>query len=412
MSRAWPHKDGVVQLGGLSVETLAATYDTPTYVTDGGRVASNYRALRDALTPYGPLTVAYAVKANAGHQLLQLLHTCGASVDVVSPGESLLAHHAGFAPDQIYFTGTNPRTDELAWLVKQGVAINLDSISMAERIGPIAKHATFGVRINPGVGAGHHEHVNTGAEETKFGIHTSELPALLDVVKQHGHKITRLHAHIGSGIMEGEPYLALIDTFKRVADLCTSHGSQIAEVDLGGGFGIPYRTNETPLELAQFTKTVGAHFRKTFGDQIQLIIEPGRYLVGDSTLLLTRINTIKKTPHVTFAGVDAGFNTLLRPILYQAHHEILPITKMDRPRDHHYTVCGPICETGDVFGHQRSLPTMDEGDLVAISDVGAYGAVMASRYNSRPLPAEVLVHEGQAIIMRPRESLAELGVRP
>lgn len=396
-------------VGGLRVDRLAATYDTPLYVTDADIITAQYQAMQQAFARHPQVTIAYAVKANTALAILALLQRAGAATDVVSVGEAQIARRAGFSPQRIFFTGTSPRTDELQWLAREGVAINLDSLSMAERLLPFVTGGTFGVRINPGVGAGHHEHVVTGAEETKFGLHMETLPALCDLLHRHGHQLTRLQAHIGSGITDPDPFLILIDAMHR-AHQCIAHHPAVAidTIDLGGGFGIPYQPGEPPLDLQALGGTVVARFQECFGGERHLLLEPGRYLVAESTVLLTRVTTLKPTPHVTFAGVDAGFHTLLRPILYNAYHHIVAAERMDAPTDQRYTICGPICETGDLFGRQRSLPTLREGDLLAICDTGAYGAAMSSTYNSRPRPAEILVHAGTAHLMRTRETIDDV----
>lgn len=409
MTRAWPQEHGVLQIGGLSIEILASQFETPLFVTDAARVQQCYQQLVAAFAPYAPVTIAYACKANAALGLLQVLEREGAWLDVVSPGEAFLALHAGFPAERLYFTGTNPRDDELEWLVQHGITCNLDSLSMARRLAPLLRAANLGVRVNPRVGAGHHEHVITGAEDSKFGVHAQDLPAVCAVLRAHGHRLTRLHAHIGSGIMEPAPYLVAIDELARVAaELREPHGMPIDTVDIGGGFGIPYHPEEVALDVAAMAGAIGERFRAHFGPAVHLILEPGRYLVADSTLLLTRVNTIKPTPQHCFVGVDAGMQLLTRIPLYEAYHHIVAATKLDQPATHRYEICGPICETGDVLGRDRALPPLAEGDLLAICDTGAYGFAMASTYNGRPLPAEVLVHDGRAQLLRAREGFADL----
>lgn len=409
MSRSWPVHHGVLHIGTIPVDRLADAYGTPCYITDGNRILNRYRGVVHAFNGRGPLTIAYACKANTALAILKLLANAEAAVDVVSVGEAHAALQAGFPPERIFFTGTNPRTDELEWLVHHQIQINLDSLSMAQRLIRMATGQRLGVRINPGVGAGHHEHVVTGTEETKFGLHADALPTLCTLLARHGHTLTRLHAHIGSGIMDADPYLILIDAMHRTAEqLRQLPAASLDTIDLGGGLGIPYHPTDTALDADQIAAAINQRFRSCFGPTMRLLLEPGRYLVGDSTILLTRVNTIKPTPHVTFAGIDAGFNTLLRPVLYDAYHHIVAATKMDLAPTHRYTVCGPICETGDFFGRHRELPALAEGDLLAVYDVGAYGFTMASTYNSRPRPPEILVLDGEAHVMRHRETIDDL----
>lgn len=398
-------QDSDLTIGGIPAETLATQFDTPTYVTDAEVIRAQYNAIHSAFNAHGATTVRYACKANSNPEILKLLKSLGAHADCVSPGEVALCIKAGFALDHIMFTGTNPRNDELVYLAKSGVAINLDSISMAKRF-PKDHSRNFSIRINPRVGAGHHEHVITGHEETKFGLHEGDLPVLAKLLTQRGDKITALHAHIGSGIMDEAPYLVLIDELARISkflgDTC---GMSIDSIDIGGGFGIPYECDEAPLDIAAVATAIWKRIDDQFPKRPHLAIEPGRFLVAESTYLLTRINTVKKTPRITFLGVDAGFNTLVRPTMYNAYHHIIAAGKMDQKCTQNYTICGPICETGDILGSKRSLPECVEGDLLAICDAGAYGFSMASRYNTRGLPAEVMVDEGKARVIREKEKL-------
>lgn len=393
-----------LMIGGVTAESIAAQFDTPTYVTDAGIITAQFQKIQSAFNAHGPTTIRYACKANSNPEILKLLHTLGAHADCVSPGEVALCLKAGFKTDQIMFTGTNPRNDELAYLANSGVAINLDSLSMARRF-PKDHSRNFSIRINPRVGAGHHEHVITGHEETKFGLHENDLPKLADFLKSRGDKITGLHAHIGSGIMDEAPYLVLIDELARISkflgDKC---GMPITHIDIGGGYGIPYEPNETPLDIETVATAIWKRIDEMFPKRPYLAIEPGRFIIAESTYILTRINTVKETPRITFLGVDAGFNTLVRPTMYDAYHHIVAATHMDQPATMHYTICGPICETGDILGSKRALPVCTEGDLLAICDAGAYGFAMASRYNTRGLPAEVMVENGKARVIREREA--------
>ncbi len=396
-------RDTHLVIGGIPAADIATQFDTPTYVTDAAIIAAQYRKIHSAFNAHGETTVRYACKANSNPEILKLLHGLGANADCVSPGEVELCLKAGFTPAQIMFTGTNPRNDELAYLAQSGVAINLDSTSMAQRF-PKNGPRNYSIRINPRVGAGHHEHVVTGHEETKFGLHEKDLVTLSALLKARGDRITGLHAHIGSGIMDEAPFLVMIDELARIskflADKC---GMTINSIDIGGGFGIPYELEEKPLDISAVATAIWKRIDEMFTKRPHLAIEPGRFLVAESTYLLTRINTVKETPRITFLGVDAGFNTLVRPTMYDAYHHIIAATHMTQPATHHYTICGPICETGDILGSKRNLPPCQEGDLLAICDAGAYGFSMASRYNTRGLPAEVMVENGTPRLIRARE---------
>lgn len=409
MPYPWPAPGGIVQIGGVSIDAVAQQFDTPCYVTDAAVIRERYRGLAAALAPAAPFALAYACKANTNLAILALLAKEGAAFDVVSPGEATAALRIGVPPERIMFTGTNPRDDELRWMAEQNIWMNCDALSVAQRLATLPRGRKFSARISPSVGAGHHGHVVTGGERTQFGIRRHEIPALLDLLQSHGHQLARLHAHIGSGIMEPSHFFDLIEEMAKIAKEHARHPAFALEtVDIGGGLGIPYRPEQTPLDVAAFGKTIAKHFRAAFGPSVQLMMEPGRYFVAESTMLLARITTIKHTPHETFLGIDAGFNVLLRPILYDAYHHIIAPTKMDQPATTPYTICGPICETGDIFARERMLPEMHEGDLLALCDTGAYGFAMASTYNSRPRPAEVLAIDGAAHVIRARETMDDI----
>lgn len=409
MPYAWPAPDGMLHIGGVPIDTIAVQFDTPCYVTDAAVIRERYRELVTALQPAAPITLAYACKANTNLALLAVLAQAGAAFDVVSPGEAEAVLRVGVPPSLLMFTGTNPRTDELQWLADRQIWINCDAVSVAQRIAPRCAPRAFSVRISPSIGAGHHDHVVTGGERTQFGVRREDLPTLLDTLHAHGHRLTRLHAHIGSGVLDASPFDTLIEEMAEVATICNRHPAAVIDtIDLGGGLGIPYDPATAGIDLPAFGRHIATHFRAKFGPGITLMMEPGRFFVAESTLLLARVTTIKPTRHEIFLGLDAGFNTLLRPILYNAYHHVIAPTKMDRPADTIYTICGPICETGDILGRDRRLPALQEGDLVAICDTGAYGFAMSSTYNSRPRPTEVLVLDGTAHGIRRRETIAQL----
>lgn len=410
MPYPWPVENGVVRIGGVPVDAIAQQFDTPCYLTDAAVVEERFRALHTALAPAAPFTIAYACKANTNLAILRLLTQAGCGIDAVSPGEVAAALKIGVPPARIMFTGTNPRDDELTWLLGQRVWINCDAVSVLRRVARLATTPRdLAIRINPRIGAGHHAHVITGDATTQFGIHPDDLPECLALLAEHGHRLTRLHTHIGSGVMSADPFIAVIDELGTLTQRLAGHAAvAIDTVDIGGGLGVPYRPEERAIDLTSCGKTIGKRFRQWFDPSVTLMIEPGRFLVAESTVLLARVTTIKPTPHTTFLGIDAGFNTLLRPILYGAYHHIGPATQCDQRATTTYTICGPLCETGDVVGVDRSMRPMVEGDLVVIYDTGAYGFSMNSTYNSRPRPAEVMVHRGQITCIRRRETIEEL----
>jgi diaminopimelate decarboxylase len=403
--------DGILQVGGLPVTEIAEAHGTPLYVIDEARIRDNFRRVKGAFK--GEARIYYAAKANSNISVLRILLEEGAYVDASSPGEIFLALKAGFPSEQIMYTGTSVSREELEYAVDKGVSINVDSISQMRNLISIAKPGFVSVRVNPGVGSGHHAHVVTGGRSSKFGLWAGDIEEAYRLALGAGVERFGIHMHIGSGIMKAEPYLQALDNLMSVAGgLHDSLGINFELVDIGGGFGVPYKPGEEPLNLEDLADRILERFKrhlieKSLGEP-SLCIEPGRYIVCDSTLLLTRVTSIKRTPYRTFIGVDAGFNVLIRPAMYNAYHHIVAATRLDEPSSERYDVAGPLCESGDLLGVDRSLPRVEEGDLLAVLDVGAYGYSMASQYNARPRPAEVLVKDGKVEVVRRRETLQSL----
>jgi diaminopimelate decarboxylase len=341
----------------------------------------------------------------------------GTGIDAVSPGEVFLALRAGFRPNDILFTGTSVSDDELRFLLEEKVPVNLDSLSQLNRLAKIcgddSKPPYITLRVNPDVGAGHHDHVITGGPDAKFGVQPSEAVEVVIRAKQLDFDFRGLHMHIGSGVMEAAPFLSALNAMLEVAgEVVRETGTELDFIDVGGGLGVPYKPDEPELDMDEFAKAVCLEFiagcEKYGLGKPALVLEPGRYLVADSTVLLTRVNTLKPSAKHTFLGVDAGFNTLLRPAMYDSYHHIINATRAEMPSERKYDVAGPICESGDLFTRDRLLPETREGDLLAVLDVGAYGFSMASRYNSRPLPAEVFIDDGKAMLVRERETIEDM----
>lgn len=404
---------GRLTLSHADVCALAERYGTPLYVLSAERVKDNYLRLHDALTRhYEHVRIHYACKANSGIALLKLLRLLGAHIDAVSAGEVYLARRAGFAAGRILHTGTSVSNEELEYLVREGVAINLDSLSQMRRLAERSSNHPVSFRINPGVGAGHHAHVRTGDVESKFGIHADGAVAAYKEALSLGLKPVGIHMHIGSGITEAAPFVQALSRLLEIARQVAEQGVTFEFIDMGGGLGIPYMPNEKPLDLNDFSKRVLGLFTEKIAEhslgQPAFALEPGRYIVADAGLLAVRVNTIKKTPRKTFAGVDAGFNTLVRPAMYGSYHFVAAANKADEKAVAKYDVAGNVCESGDIFAKERMLPALEEGDVLAILDAGAYGFSMAGEYNSRPLPAEVLLEKGKARVVRRRGTLEEL----
>lgn len=391
----------------LDSEGIAREYGTPVYVMDLDRVKENYLRLKQAFEKeYPKLRVYYACKANTSLAILRTLEREGAFIDAVSPGEIYTSKKAGFSGDRLSFTATSVRTDELEYALDSGALVTIDSLSELERLIGTGKKARIAFRVNPEIGAGHHDHCITAGKKVKFGISEEDLGKACERAEQAGYEIEGLHMHIGSGIYETEPYLKA--TGKLLAAAAKT-GKQFRQITLGGGIGVPYKPEEKELDIAGFAREIVAGFKKkleehSLGEPV-LGLEPGRYIAADAGVLLTRVNTIKKLFDRKYAGVDAGFNTLLRPAMYGSYHEIRKIGEGVGKEE--ITIAGPLCESGDVFG-TRMMPVLKEGDLLAIGNAGAYGFSMSSRYNSRPLPAEVSIEKGKARLTRKREELEDL----
>jgi diaminopimelate decarboxylase len=407
-------RKGSLFFDGFSAKELVEKYDTPLYLLSEKRIRDNYNRLNNALiSNYKHLRVYYAAKANSNLTVLKILQSEGAYLDTVSPGEVFMGLSSGFTPERILFTGTSVRDDELKFLAGANITVNVDSQSELDRLLKIAVPQILSVRVNPDVGAGHHSHCITAGPESKFGLWEEETIQAYALAERARVERFGLHMHIGSGILELEPYVLAVEKLLSIAKRVHDEvGIDFEFIDIGGGFGVPYKPGDRDLDLAEYSTKVVAMFKskvKEYGlGKPFLCIEPGRYLVCDACILLTAVNTVKTTPSKKFVGVDAGFNTLLRPTMYGSYHPILVANKVAQADKETYDVVGPICESGDALAKDRKLPSIEEGDLLAILNAGAYGFSMSSQYNSRPRAAEVMIRQGKAVVVRQREQLSDL----
>jgi len=415
-------KTGLVQkgsrllVGKIPCESLARDFGTPLYVINESRMRDNIKRLRDEFSKhYGKVRMHYSCKANSNLAVMAIARQEGCLVDAVSPGEIYLALKAGFRPEQILYTGNSVKNDELSFALKTRVRITIDSTSQLTRLAKLAgsKRPEIAIRVNPDVGAGHHDHCITGGRNAKFGIWEDQTEEAAATARKAGMRLVGVQMHIGSGILEVDPYLPAI---RRLVELAAgiqgASGDSLEFIDMGGGLGVPYKPEERELDLPHFASQVV----RTFLDSTQacgisgnpyLALQPGRYLVADAVVLLTTVNTIKKTPYRLFVGVDAGFNDLARPAMYGSYHHILNASNM-MAAPSKVDVVGPLCESGDIFARDREVAEISEGNVLAILNAGAYGYSMSSQYNSRPRAAEVLVNEGDVVLVRERESLRNL----
>jgi diaminopimelate decarboxylase len=410
VSEFFAYRGGELYAEQIAVSQIAAVVGTPFYLYAAAAFGRQYRRFVEAFFPERPL-ICYAVKANSNLAVLNLFAGLGAGADVVSEGELRRALYAGMPPQRIVFSGVGKTRAELeAALAAEIHQINVESVPELRRLSEIAaargRMAPVAIRVNPDVDAYTHAKISTGLKENKFGIDLGEtvaayrLAAELPAIEPVG-----LAVHIGSQLVELEPYRR---AFRRVAELVRelrTLGLAVSRVDLGGGIGIRYRS-ENPLEPASYARLA----RKTFGSLgLEMTIEPGRVLVGEAGLLVARVVYVKEGAAKRFVIIDAAMNDLIRPALYEAWHDVVPIrlAAADAPLAA-ANIVGPICETTDTFACDRELPPLEEGDLVAFTAAGAYGAVMSSTYNSRLLVPEVLVAGDRFAVIRPRPSYNDM----
>jgi len=409
------NEKGNLTIGGIDVHDLASQYQTPLYVIDEDRIKNNYKRLYNAFSShYKNFKMYYACKANTNLSVMRILEKAGSGIDAVSPGEIYTSLLAGFDPSKIIYTGNNVTDNELEFAVESGVKINLDSISQLKRLSniPEAEGMDISFRVNPMVGAGHHDHCITGGILSKFGIMEEEAVDVYKMAKELGFNPIGIHTHIGSGILDPEPFKLAVTVLMDIAGKVSEQADiQFDFIDFGGGIGIPYTPEESKLDINNFGEEITALYKSKLEEyelgKPTMCIEPGRYIVGDASILLTRVNTIKQS-YRKFAGVDAGFNTLLRPTMYGSYHHIVVADKPFAKPVQKIDIAGDVCESGDLFARDRMMPNIIEGDLLAILNAGAYAFSMASQYNSRPRPAEILVSKGQSDIIRERETFSDV----
>lgn len=418
-------KNNRLLIGDVAASGLARRFGTPVYAYDEETIRSKVKLLVRSIA-YRPLRIYYAAKANTNVAILKIIREEGGQgfgIDAVSPGEIEIALKAGFRPEQIIFTSTSVTDDEMKFAISKRVLVNCDSLSQLERYGRLSPNSKVCFRVNPDVGAGHHGHVITGGPESKFGIWAGEVGKAFGIAAKYGLRVVGIHEHIGSGILETAKFLAAMKVLLSIVDKNKARLPELEFVDFGGGIGVPYRPEQKPIDFKAFGPAVSklfSDFCSRFGRKLVLAIEPGRFIVAESGVLLCTVNTIKQTPKHKFVGVDTGFNHLIRPMAYGSYHPIVVVDSCNSDVKEKVAVCGNICESGDVFTRNeegiadRELPPIKEGDVLAILVAGAYGFSMASTYNTRPRPPEVLVSGKSVRVIRKRETLSQViyGMHP
>lgn len=397
--------------GSTTPTQLIEKYGSPLYVYNEDILRERCRELKGLVT-YPNFSVNYSVKANGNLSLLKIAREEGLNVDAMSPGEIYVEEMAGFNSEQILFISNNVSAEEMQYALDRNITISVDSLSQLETLGKINNGGKVCVRFNPGVGAGHHEKVVTGGKKTKFGIEPTRIKEVKDILIKYNLHLTGINQHIGSLFMEGDKYIEGINSLLLIA----KNFKDLDFIDLGGGFGIPYKKldHQPRLDLKALGKKLDEvlfNFAKEYGKELLFKIEPGRYIVAECGLLIGTVHSIKTNYDIKYIGTDLGFNVLKRPIMYDSHHDIEIYRLGSKPstKSEFATVVGNICESGDIIAKERMLPEIFEGDLLGILDAGAYGYCMASNYNNRLRPAEVLVtSQGEAELIRKRDSFESL----
>lgn len=398
--------DGQYQIGGINLLDICKEFDTPLYVYDCDKITDQYKSLLSAFKDV-KVKINYACKALTNINILKLMNQLGAGLDTVSIQEVELGLKAGFSPDKIIYTPNCVSFEEIQMAVDYGVIVNIDNIETLEQFGhEYGSSYPVCIRINPHILGGGNVKISTGHIDSKFGISIHQMRHVERIVANDKMNINGLHMHTGSDILD-------VDIFLRGAEILLQTASDyfpnLEFIDFGSGFKVKYRDNDIATDVESLGETLSKRFNKfckDYGRDLEIMFEPGKFLVSESGYLLVHTNVIKQTTATVFAGVDSGQNHLIRPMMYDAYHKITNISNPEGKK-RIYTVVGYICET-DTFGWDRRINEVKEGDILAIHNAGAYGFSMSSNYNSRYRPAEVMIYKGKALLIRRRETMADL----
>lgn len=385
--------------------SIVHTYGCPVYVYDAYKIRSQYERLIKAFAAVPSLRINYAMKALSNGSILKLMRKLGAGLDTVSIQEVKLGLHAGFAPEQIIFTPNGVSMEEIEEAASLGVQLNIDNLSILEQFGSKHPQVPVCIRINPHVMAGGNSKISVGHIDSKFGISIHQVPHILRIVENTKMHINGIHMHTGSDILD-------IDVFLYAAEIlfdAAKHFRELKFIDFGSGFKVPYKEGDIQTDIEELGEKLSQRFLefcKLYGRDMTLAFEPGKFLVSEAGFFLVKVNVVKQTTSTVFAGIDSGFNHLIRPMFYGATHFIENISNPEGKK-RFYSVVGYICET-DTFASNRQIAEISEGDILCFRNAGAYCYTMASNYNSRPRPAEVLWIDGQAKLIRKAETLEDL----
>ncbi|WP_430467712.1 diaminopimelate decarboxylase [Winogradskyella ouciana] len=384
---------------------IAEDFGSPVYVYDADTITSQYNRLTKAFSTVKNLKLNYAVKALSNISVLKLFNSLGSGLDTVSIQEVQLGLKAGFKPEDIIFTPNGVSLEEIENVAKLGVQINIDNLSILEQFGTKHPKVPVCIRINPHVMAGGNTNISVGHIDSKFGISIHQIPLLLRIVENTKMNINGIHMHTGSDILDIDVFLyaseILFETAKNFKDL--------EFIDFGSGFKVPYKAGDIETNIEELGKKLSKRFNtfcKNYGKELTLAFEPGKFLVSEAGVFLAKVNVVKQTTSTVFAQVDSGFNHLIRPMLYGSQHEIINISN-PKGRERFYSVVGYICET-DTFANNRRINEINEGDILCFKNAGAYCFTMASNYNSRYRPAEVMIYKGKPQLIRKRETFDDI----
>jgi len=388
-----------------SLVKLAEKYGSPLYVYDTNKITSQFQRITTAFSDVKNVKINYAVKALSNINILKVFHQLSAGLDTVSIQEVQLGLAAGILPKNIIFTPNGVSLEEIEEVAELGVQINIDNLSILELFGQKHPNIPVCVRINPHVMAGGNSKISVGHIDSKFGISMYQVPLIKRVMENTNMRINGIHMHTGSDILD-------IDTFLRATEILFDVANQFENldfIDFGSGFKVPYKEGDISTDIEQLGKQLTKRFNdfcKDYGKELTLMFEPGKFLVSESGYFLAKVNVIKQTTSTVFAGIDSGFNHLVRPMMYNSYHHITNISN-PKGRERYYSVVGYICET-DTFGTDRRINEITEGDILCFYNAGAYCFSMASNYNSRFKPAEVMVHNGVDYLIRKREAFEDI----
>ncbi|WP_407556257.1 diaminopimelate decarboxylase [Winogradskyella sp. 4-2091] len=384
---------------------IAKDFGSPVYVYDAEKIEFQYKRLTKAFSKVKQLRLNYAVKALSNLSILKLFNKLGSSIDTVSIQEVQLGLKAGFKPENIIFTPNGVSLEEIERAAKLGVQINIDNLSILEQFGTKHPEVPVCIRINPHVMAGGNTNISVGHIDSKFGISIHQIPLLLRIIKNTKMNINGIHMHTGSDILDIDVFLyaseILFETAKNFKNL--------EFIDFGSGFKVPYKEGDIETNIEELGEKLSKRFNefcKEYGKDLTLAFEPGKFLVSEAGVFLANVNAVKQTTSTVFAQIDSGFNHLIRPMLYGSQHDIVNISN-PKGRERFYSVVGYICET-DTFANNRRIAEINEGDILCFKNAGAYCFSMASNYNSRYRPAEVLVYKGKAHLIRKREVFEDI----